>query len=670
MSPFYIEIMNKYFLKNSVILPTIVLILAACEPRIRTWELYSPDESLSIVMTHTRLDQEGKTDLSYQVFLKTDTGDLEVIEPSHLGIIRQDAPFTDRLIYSSETDVTDFSGSYELISGKKRKIDYTGNELTVTFKNDSSQLLAIDLRALNNGVAFRYHFPEADSTLYKVTGEITSFTVPMPGKAWIQPYDTVTKWTPAYEPFYENNITIGEKSPQSEGWAFPALYATHNIWMLITEANLDDRFYAAHMEAEAENGMYRIRLPEKEEARNTCIREPVSSLPWKTPWRVIMVGKTLADIIESTLIEDLSEDCIVEDIRWIKPGRASWSWWSDHESPQDIDKLKKFVDLAEEMEWEYSLVDANWNRMKGGSLEDLVQYANGKNIGILVWYNSGGPHNSVEEQVRDRMHIKERRREEFARLQEWGVKGVKIDFFQSDKPEIIKLYHDILKDAIDFQIMVNFHGCTLPRGWERKYPHLMSMEAVRGAECYSFDRRYPDAAPWHNTILPFTRNVVGPMDYTPVAFSDQTYPHITTYGHEIALPVVFLSGILHFADRVSAFRELPDFAKDFLKEIPVSWDQTKLLEGYPGKYVVLARQKEGSWYFGGINGLSDTINIDLQLPFIKDGSYLAEIITDGQKDRSFLYYKKPFDNHTVLKIKLKPYGGIVGKLIDFKKLAE
>jgi len=366
----------------------------------------------------------------------------------------------------------------------------------------------------------------------------------------------------------------------------------------------------------------------------------------------------------------LSDPSIIEDPSWIQPGRASWSWWSDHDSPQKYEEQLKFIDLAVEMNWEYYLVDANWNTMKGGNIENLIKYANSKGIGILLWYNSGGPHNIVGEQLRDAMHIRERRRKEFERLQEWGVKGIKVDFFQSDKPHIIKQYHDILEDAKDYQIMINFHGCTIPRGWARKYPHMVSMEAVRGAENYSFDAKFPELAPRYNTILPFTRNTIGAMDYTPVAFSDQVYPHITTYGHEIGLSVIFQSGILHFADRVSVYQELPQYAKDFLSDIPVAWDQTKFIDGYPGQFVVLAREKDGIWYYGGINGTDEEIKVNLKLPYIKEVSYLAEIITDGNKDRSFMYYKKPFNASKTLELSMKPNGGFAGRLIELEKIEQ
>lgn len=661
--------MNSITFKRLYISLIVTISIGACNPKIRTWELLSPDETISIVLTHESLVEENKSQLTYQVFYITDSSEIEIIKPSLLGIIRMDGSFTDNLKFHSEGDKEEFSDSYELIAGKQRNINYSGNELTITFQNDSGKYLAVDLRALNDGVAFRYQFPETDTTKFTVTGESTSFNIPTPGTSWMHAYDTITKYTPAYETYF-NNIPIGTEAPGGEGWAFPALYNIDGTWALITEANLSDNFYASHLQPIAEDGNYKIRLPEREEARNTGVREPTSTLPWTMPWRVIMVGSELSKIVESTLVEDLSDPSIIDDLSWIQPGRASWSWWSDHDSPQKYEELVKFVDLAEEMGWEYSLVDANWNTMKGGNLEELVEYANAKGVGILLWYNSGGPHNIVGEQLRDVMHIKEKRRNEFEKLQQWGVKGVKVDFFQSDKPHIIKQYHDILKDAEEYQIMVNFHGCTIPRGWARTYPHMVSMEAVRGAECYSFDSTFPELAPRYNTILPFTRNTIGAMDYTPVAFSDQVYPHITTYGHEIGLSVVFQSGILHFADRISIYQELPQYAKDFLKNIPAAWDQTKFIDGYPGHFIVLAREKDRKWYFGGINGTDEEINIDLKLPFINEGSYLAEIITDGKKDRSFMYYKKPYNASKAIQLSLKPRGGFAGKLIELEKIEE
>jgi alpha-glucosidase len=651
-------------MKKLIILPLyiILIFLMHCQPKIKVWELTSPEEKVVFQLKQEKLNG-GETKISYEVFLNSDEGEKTAVYPSELGILLKSDSLTSNLHYQSEETRIEINETYEMIAGKKRTIRNHGFEKTVVFENDKGKLLAIDFRAYDDGAALRYRILDnGEDSLYTVTGELTSFNLGNTGKAWMQPYDTVTMYTPAYETFYRNGIPIGTHAPGHEGWAFPALFETNGMWLLLTESNLKDNFYGAHLQPDADQGIYRIRLPEKEEAMNTGPSEPTQPPPWEMPWRVIMVGESLGSIVESNLVNNLADPSVVNDNSWIKPGRASWSWWSDHDSPQDYKKLIPFIDMAAELGWEYSLVDANWNGMKNGDLKKVVDYAREKGVGILVWYNSGGPHNRVTEQPRDAMYLEKRRKEEFKKLKEWGVKGVKVDFFQSDKPNIIRLYHDILRDAEEFEILCNFHGCTIPRGWRRTHPHMLTLEAVRGAECYSFDPRYPEAAPWHNTILPFTRNVIGPMDYTPVTFSDQTYPHITGYGHELALSIVFESGIIHFADRVNAYLQSPDFVQSFLKEVPASWDQTRWIAGYPGKFCVIARQKGQKWYIGAINGQEEEQKVALTLPFLKEGDYMMAIIGDGDKERSFKYSKKPFRPGDRMEIAMHPFGGFVAEV--------
>ncbi|UCG58207.1 MAG: glycoside hydrolase family 97 catalytic domain-containing protein, partial [Phycisphaerales bacterium] len=433
-------------------------------------------------------------------------------------------------------------------------------------------------------------------------------------------------------------------------------------WGLLTEAGLEPSYCACRLEQKAPGGVYRLRFPDEGEGNHTGTVEPSWTLPWATPWRVVMVAESLSKIVESTLVTNLSPPSIVRDTSWIKPGRASWSWLSDHDSPQDFDKLRKFVDLAAEMGWEYSLVDANWTVMKNGTIHDLIEYAASKGVGLLLWYNSGGVHNYVSEKPRGLMFSRQIRRKEFKLLQQWGVKGVKVDFFQSDKQNIIQLYHDILKDAADFKIMVNFHGCTLPRGWSRTYPHLMSMESMRGAECYSFDRAFTAKAPTHNTTLPFTRNVVGPMDYTPVLFVDNVYRHLTSYAHELALGIIFESGWLHFADRVGAYLDLPEAPKDFLRNVPVAWDETRCLAGEPAKYIVLARRSGTQWYIGGINGEKAPRSVEIVLNFADEGSYEMTMLDDGNGPRSFSSRTRSIRGGDTVTARMGEYGGFVGIL--------
>jgi hypothetical protein len=296
--------------------------------------------------------------------------------------------------------------------------------------------------------------------------------------------------------------------------------------------------------------------------------------------------------------------------------------------------------------------------MKNGNIEKLADYASKKNVGLLLWYNSGGKHNIVTEQPRDLMDNREIRRKEFQRIHELGIKGVKVDFFQSDKADIIRQYIEILEDAAEFRILVNFHGCTLPRGWSRTYPNLVSTEAVRGAESYLFDKLFPEKAPLHLTILPFTRGVVGPTDYTPCGFTDRTYPHLTSNGFELALPVIIESGITHYADTPSVYSNMPEYVINLLKEIPVLWDEMKFLDGYPGQYVVLARRSGDKWFVAGINGQNkeQIVKIDLSR-FTQKGT--LRIITDGAEDRTFTELEFP-SSDGICEINLKPLGGFTG----------
>jgi hypothetical protein len=315
------------------------------------------------------------------------------------------------------------------------------------------------------------------------------------------------------------------------------------------------------------------------------------------------------------------------------------------------------------MGWELVLVDANWDEMGEGAVEKLVEYGRGKGVGILLWYNSGGPHNVVTEKPRDRMYDPTVRDEEMSWLERVGVKGIKVDFFQSDKQAIIRLYEDILQDAARHRLMVNFHGCTLPRGWTRTYPHLMSMEAVRGAESYIFDPEYPEKAPWHNAVLPFTRNAVGPMDYTPVTFSDNRYPHLTSLGHELALSVVFESGWIHLADSAASYRSQPVEVREFLSSLPAAWDETRYLAGFPGESIVLARRRGDRWFVAGINGGNDAASMEIDLGSLGLGGKQGILITDTEDARlAARGVAVPQDG--TLRIELRPRGGFVWSLTE------
>lgn len=636
----------------------VIILAVACQPNEnqKKWSITSPDQSLKM-----QLSLNDSSELNYQVVALNEGKEVVVIEPSPLGISRNDQSFNENLSFVSISETEIIEDDYTLLAGKQLEISSQANEVTMTFANQDQMEIQLVIRAYNDGLAFKYHFPQESEQTFEIVDEATGFNLPE-GKAWIQPYDTVTKYTPAYERYFHNGIETGSTSPRGNGWCFPALFNTNDHWVLLTEAGLASSFYGAHLQAEAPGGLYKVQLPIPSEAMGKGDISPESTLPLSTLWRVIIVSRDLGDIVESNLVTHLNPEQALADTDWIEPGIASWSWWSDHDSPQHYEEMLPFIDLSAEMGWKYFLVDANWNIMKGGDIQQIIEYADEKGVDILMWYNSGGPHNTVEEQPRDIMFNPDSRRAEFQKLQEWGVRGIKVDFFQSDKPFIMQLYLDIIKDAAAHEIMVNFHGCTIPRGWSRTYPNLLTSEAVRGAEVYSFGSEYPEYAPWHNTILPATRNVIGSMDYTPVTFTDQTYPHLTSYGHELALSVLFESGIQHFADAVRGYRGLPDAPKQFLQEVPVTWDETQYVSGMPGKDMVIARRKKDTWYVGGINGEDRNKQMTINFDFLADESYQAQIISDGADNQSFSTSSMEVIKTSETTVDMLSYGGFVMKI--------
>jgi hypothetical protein len=612
----------------------------------KDWTVYSPNHSLAIKLSN----YNGK--LSYQVL----SGQEVLIKPSALGIEINNTDFSNNLTFL-KTASKKIDEQYTLQIGKRKENRATANETSVVFRDGNARLIQIDVRAYDDGVAFRYKFPETAKN-FTVTNETTQFAVPTNGKVWLENYDLPTDYTPAYEGVYADGIAIGTNAKDSGGWAFPALFQSNNHWLLITETNLDRNYFAAHLQQNCENGIYKLALPLQGEAKGTGNTFAAGSAPFSTPWRTIIIGKNVGTVVESHLVYHLADANKVGDVTWVKPGRSSWSWWGDHESSTNFEKLKKFVDLAKEMGWEYSLVDANWNIMKGGgTIQELVKYAAEKNIALLFWYNSGGPHNVVTEQPRDIISDSVKRKEEFKKLRKWGVKGIKVDFFQSDKQHIIQLHHDILEDAAKEELMVNFHGATLPRGWSRTYPNLVTVEAVAGAENYGWGKEFALRAPVHNNILTYTRNVVGPMDYTPVTFSGyECCTHLTTNAHELALSVLFETGILHFADRAASYQNLSNRIKDFMRNVPVTWDDIRFIQGEPGKETVLGRRNKNTWYIAGANGENRQKNMSLQLPFL-NGNYKAVIFSDGTTGKEIKVSETDLKKNSTINIAVLPNGG-------------
>jgi alpha-glucosidase len=625
----------------------------------RSWTLSNQNRNLRFTII------QNDSGLTYQVNASRYGTRVPIIESSPLGIVRTDQDFSAGLSFVSKSGVKVIDEKYCMKTGKAVHIRNKALEQTFTFQNPEKARIEIIVRAYADGMAFRYRFPEISSNTYTVTHECTGFNMPDSGRAWMLPYSKVDTWAPAYEAEWQNAIRIGTLAPDSIGWCFPALFHTNGRWIMITEADMDTSYFGAHLDQPEPGGLYTIRMPEADETYGAAPREPSSPLPWQTPWRTLIIGANPRVILKSNLVNNLSAPCVLEDTSWIKPGRVSWSWWSDMDSPYRYSRLVPFIDLSARMGWEYSLIDLGWQKMSdGGDIQKLLSYAKSKGVGLILWYNSGGPHNQVPDACPcDIMNDPERRRAEMAKLESWGVKGIKVDFMQSDKQYVMKLYQDILKDAVEFHLMVNFHGATVPRGWARTYPNLMTMEGIRGGEQY-WDVNFAENAHKFHTIYTFTRNVTGSMDYTPVIFGDapQKIPHQTTNAHELATSVMFESGWQHFIDTPASYLSQPRTVVNFLKKVPVVWDEIRYIKGRPGELSILARRHGKDWYLAGLNGEVRAKTVSIPLLFLRDDEYVGDLISDGENPRSFKITFLRVYKKTVLSVDMAERGGFVVRL--------
>ncbi|WP_343565728.1 glycoside hydrolase family 97 protein [Sphingobacterium sp.] len=622
------------------------------------WKLTSPDGKITVNLNVDSKGLENYGKLLYTVYLD---GKL-VLEPAPLGIDREDQQFDSDLAFVSSTEPRLIDEHYRLKSGKQLLCRNHANERVVSFQNTRGKEIQLIWRAYDDGIAFRYRFAEKDTKSYKIIREHTGFRLPTNGRAWIHPYDWNSRQKPSYEQYCQNNIAIGTDSPNPKGWAYPMLVKSEAAWIMITEAVLDGTYCATHLRS-TNDGLYTVNFAEKEEVALADSLEPTSGMPWQSPWRVIVLGDSLSDIVETNIVQHLNPPSVITNDSWIQPGRSSWSWWSNGGSPKNFSVQKQYVDFSAEMGWEYILIDAGWPVMSGGSMEDVVRYAQSKGVGVWLWYHSGSGQRMDSISNRNLMSDQHARRAELARLQKLGVKGIKVDFFDSDKQGIVRRYQEILADAAKYEIMVNFHGATLPRGLERTYPNLMTTEAIKGAEGFGRQENC-DRAPVHNATIPFTRNVVGSMDYTPVTFSNKVRQGVeafnrTSFAHQLALAVVFESGVQCFADKIESYRELPEAPRNFLKHVPTAWDETKLLDGFPGDFVIIARRKGDTWYVGGINGKDEKRSLTFSLPFIPNSKPI-KMITDGGDRSSFAVGE--LESSGKIQVNMLPYGGFTGTI--------
>ena len=541
---------------------------------------------------------------------------------------------------------------YEMIAGKKKHCTNAANEYTAKLNGN----LTMVLRLYNDGAAFRY---ELSGLKGKLPKEQTAYMIPEGTKRWM------LQWTDSYEGFYPMSTTgkikpIGRmagvvKSPDGYNlrWGFPTLVEPQEgVFMLLTEANIERNQAAACMYTDGD--LLRV-TPDVNDQK---IRGK-----WHSPWRVAIIGG-MQELIQSTLVTDVSEPCKLQDISWIKPGVVSWIYWAYNHGSNDYNIIKKYVDMAVTLKLPYVLIDAEWDQMKDGrTIEDAVAYANQKGIKPMIWYNSSVGWIDGAPTPKFRLNKPEDREKEFAWCEKIGVAGVKIDFFSGDCQRDMTYCIDLLESAAKHHLLVNFHGATVPRGWQRTYPNLMSTEGVYGAEWYNNVPTFTNVAASHNTTLPFTRNIIGPMDYTPCTFSDSQHPHITSDAHELALTVLYESALQHLADKPESYLVQPQKVQDFFGKLPTTWDETRYVSGYPGESVVLARRSGDTWYVAGINGTNEARTLATDLSFIDGADHCVQTFADADPSQYQLASDKDWfiscGNQIPRAMTCQPRGGFV-----------
>lgn len=539
------------------------------------WRAVSPNGKISLEL------KEGKYAVSYE----------------KQQVLLIDAPNADTPIGPSR-----IKADYQMLIGKRLHCTNEANEY---------RMGNLVMRLYNDGLAFRYEYKGLQHV--KAPAEQTAYIIPEGIKRWM------LQWSDGYEGFYPMSTTanvkalggFGGSTPQNRlnnHWGYPLLMEpADDVFALITEANIERRQSASSLFNEGERFSV---VPDKNDLQLTG--------DWHTPWRVVIVGR-LADIVQSTLVTDVCEPSQLTDTSWIKPGVVSWVYWAYNHGSNDYSIIKKYVDLAVALQLPYVLIDAEWDEMnkvasnEGKNIEDAVAYAKSKGIKPLIWYNSSIGWINGAPGPKFRLNKAEDREKEFAWCEKIGVAGVKIDFFSGDNQENMDYCIDLMESAARHHLLVNFHGAPIPRGWQRTYPNLLTTEGVYGAEWYNNVPTFTKKAASHNATLPFTRNVIGPMDYTPCAFSDSQHPHITSHAHELALTVLYESGLQHLADRPESFLAQPAEVQQFLSHLPNVWDDTRYVAGYPGEIAVLARRSGNTWYVAGINGTDEEQAISIPL---------------------------------------------------------
>lgn len=591
----------------------------------------------------------------------------QMLESSPLGMETNVGDFY-RGLQLKEHKVTALDTVYEQSRIKASRIHYRANELLCSFVNGEGKNVQITFRVSNNDVAFRYTLPrEQGKGSVTVNSERTGFRFPSQTTTFLCPQsDAMIGWKrtkPSYEEEYKADAPMNERSGYGHGYTFPCLFKVgDNGWVLLSETGVDSRYCGSRL-SDWDNGVYRIAFPMPEENNGNGTVSPAFALPGSTPWRTVTVGETLKPIVETTVPWDVVEPRYTTTHDY-KPGRGTWSWILWQDGSINYDDQVRYVDLAAAMGYEYVLIDNWWdNNIGRDRMEQFIKYARSKGVEVFLWYSSSGYWNDIEQSPVNRMDNSIARKQEMRWLQSQGVKGIKVDFFGGDKQETLRLYEEILSDADDHGLMVIFHGCTLPRGWERMYPNYVGSEAVLASENLVFDQHFCDNEAFNATLHPFIRNAVGCMEFGGVFLNkrlnrgnDGGTIRRTTDIFQLATAVLFQNPIQNFALAPNNLTDAPQICLDFMKQVPTTWDETRFIDGYPGRYIVLARRHGNTWYIAAANAMAEPLKLKLDLPMLAGQE--VSLYSDDKKMQSQLKLQKIKADGS-LQLTVQPQGGAV-----------
>ena len=597
------------------------MLLASSVASAENKQITSPDGKL--VVTVADMDGRPSYSVSYDNVL--------FLKPSPLGIIANIGDFSSGMSLEKNVSTNKIDETYELASIKQSKVRYVANEAVFSFTQQGKTIYDVIFRISNNDVAFKYKmYPQGETLSCVVKQEVTGFVFPDGTTTFLcpqsKPMGGFARTSPSYETSYTADDVAG-KNGWGEGYTFPCLFRNgDNGWVLISETGVNGRYCASRLLGH-KGGAYTIGFPQEGEANGNGTVSPGIALPGETPWRTITVGKTLAPIVETTVPFDVVKPLYLAKGEYTY-GRGSWSWIIGMDGSTNYKEQLRYIDFSAAMGYQSVLVDALWDKQIGrDKIEELAKYGKDKGVALYLWYNSNGYWNDAPQTPRGMMDNAIVRRKEMKWMQNIGIRGIKVDFFGGDKQMTMQLYEDILSDANEYGLLVIFHGCTLPRGWERMYPNFASSEAVLASENLHFSQGSCDNEAFNATLHPFIRNTVGSMDFGGSAlnkyYNADNAPwgsrRVTSDVFALATAVLFQSPVQHFALAPNNLTDAPVWAIDFMKEVPTTWDEVRFIDGYPGKYVILARRHGDKWYIAGVNAQKETLKLKVNLPMFSNG---------------------------------------------------